>query len=64
MQPDRADVVRDLRSLARKMRDVSDAMWRLQIGPGVDGHAAEMAGAAAIADGWADGIEKESGDAV
>lgn len=63
MRPERAEVVRDLRELARKMRDVADAMWRLHMGVNVDDHSVQMTGAAAIADGWADGIEKESGDA-
>ena len=59
MQSERAEVVRDLRSLAVKMREVADALWRI----GVDRHATEMVGAASIAEGWADGIERESSDA-
>ena len=52
MEGERAEVVRDLRELARKMRDVADAMWRLHMGVNVDDHAVQMTGAAAIADGW------------
>ena len=32
MQSERDEVVRDLRALAVKMRDVADAMWRLHMG--------------------------------
>jgi len=56
-----SEVASDLRTLARLMRQVADAMWRLQMGDKVDAHAAEMQGAARIADGWADGIEEEGG---
>jgi len=63
MQSERAEVARDLRALACKMREVADAMWRLHMGVNVDDHSVQMTGAAAIADGWADGIERESGDA-
>lgn len=48
---------------SRDMLDISDAMWRLGAGDEVDVHAKELAGAAKVAQGWADGIERESGDA-
>jgi hypothetical protein len=57
-------VVGDLRQLSRNMLDIADAMWRLGAGAEVDAHAKELTGAARIAQDWADGIERESGDAA
>jgi hypothetical protein len=50
-----------LRWLAYQMRTVAAQMLALQAGEHIDAHAAEMQGAARIADGWADGIEVEDG---
>ena len=62
MQSERAEVVKQLRMLVCKMTHVADHMTLLG-GDEVDAHAIELRRAAAIADGWADGVEKESGDA-
>mgnify|MGYP000337760707 CR=1 FL=1 len=53
------EVIKDLRALAIRMHEVADAMWRLGLGTDVDEHARELHGAANIAAGWADGIERE-----
>ena len=61
MQSERAEVVKQLRMLAHRMTHVADHMAAL--GDEVDAHASELRHAAVIAEGWADGIERESGDA-
>lgn len=58
-----SEVVSDLRTLSRLMRQIADAMWRLGLGADVDEHARELHGAAEIAKGWADGIERETREA-
>lgn len=55
-----SEVVSDLRTLSRLMRQIADAMWRLEMGAQVDAHAKDLHGAAEIATGWADGIERET----
>lgn len=58
-----SEVINDLRAIAERMHEVADAMWRLGLGADVDEHARELHGAAEIAKGWADGIERETREA-
>jgi hypothetical protein len=58
---DHKTVAAGLRWVAYQMRIVAAQMLALKAGEHIDAHAAQMQGAARIADGWADGIEGEGG---
>ncbi len=55
-----SEVVSDLRTLSRLMRQIADAMWRLHLGAEWGRHSQELHGAATTCSSWADELEREA----